>query len=134
MTDAKTRTAQPTAVRVYSVLLITSAVCMALLGWSASAYYVPATCLLLCAALLWRARGFAVFKGVLLLNQVSGLVLVLVLWLGDGLGNLKLDLSGAMLLLNLLCGGPLMALLAMPLIPGLKHGHALFRWFHPNAA
>ena len=90
---------RPAVVRVYVALLLVSAAVMALIGWAASAYFVPALCLLLQAILLWRGRGLRVFQGiVLILNQVGGLVLILVLWLGDGLGDAKLDISGVALL------------------------------------
>lgn len=125
---------RPVQAIVFVVLLGVSAVTMSLLGWSASAYYVPATCLALQAVLLWRGRGFALFKWILLINQISGLILILVLWLGDGLGERKLDASGVMLLANLLCGGPLMAILAIPLLPALHRGKRLFNWFHPETA
>jgi hypothetical protein len=107
---------------------------MAALGWSASAYYVPALCLLLQAALLWFGRGFSLFKSILLVNLLSGLALVLVLWLGDGLGDRKLDVSGAMLLVNLLCGGPLMSAWGGLLLPALRRGTTVFQWFNPRWA
>lgn len=125
---------KPTAVKVYAILLVVSAIFMALLGWAANAYYVPALCLLGLAFLLWRGQGFKLFKRIILVNQVSGLVLILVLWLGDGLGATKLDISAAMLLLNLLCGGPLMSIWAAPIMPALHKGKPLFQWFHPVAA
>jgi hypothetical protein len=124
----------PASVKSYCALLIGCAFFMALLGWSASGYYVTALYLALQALLLWRARGHAFFKGTIVINQISGLVLILVLWLGDGLGPTKLDISGAMLLLNVLCGGPLMGILAVPLMHSMKKGHRLYQWFHPNAA
>lgn len=116
------------------MLLAVSAIIMSLLGWSASAYYVPAACLALQALLLLRGRGFALFRSILVINQVSGLILILVLWLGDGLGETKLDISGLMLLTNLLCGGPLMAILAIPLLPALHRSKRLFAWFHSETA
>jgi len=125
---------RPTSVRVYAVLLALSAIFMALLGWSASAYYVPAACLLLGSLLLWRGRGYGLFKWILLVNQLSGLVLILVLWLGDGLGTTKLDVAGVALLLNLLCGGPLMAIWGAAILPALRRGKALFQWFNPQPA
>jgi hypothetical protein len=122
---------RPTQVRVYSVLLVLSGVFMAMLGWSASAYYVPATCLGLLALLLWSGRAGGLFKWVLLLNQAAGLVLVLALWLGDriGLGHAKLDVSGVALLVNLLCGGPLASILGALLLPALGRGRRLGNWF-----
>jgi hypothetical protein len=107
---------------------------MALLGWSASAYYVPAICLLLQAALLWSGRGLGPFRWILIANQASGLLLILVLWFGNGLGHAKLDIAGASLLINLLCGGPLTALLAVAILPGLRRGRRLGNWFRLRAA
>lgn len=124
---------RPVLVTVFAFLLVASSLFMAMLGWSASAYYVPALCLFMQAFLLWRARGYGWFKWTLVINQISGLALILVLWLGSGLGAAKLDISGAMLLLNLLCGGPLMAILAIPTLPALHAGRSLHRWFHPSA-
>jgi hypothetical protein len=125
---------RPAAVRAYAVLLVLSAIFMAALGWSASAYYVPALCLLLQALLLWFGRGYRLFKWILLVNQVSGLLLILVLWLGDGLGTTKLDIAGVMLLLHLLCGGPLMAIWGGAILPALRRGKRLFQWFNAQPA
>jgi len=125
---------RPTLVKAHAMLLVTSAALMALIGWSASGYFMPALCLLLQAGLLWRGRGYALFTWILVVNQASGLGLVLVLWLGGSLGDLRLDLAGAMLLLNLLAGGPLLSLLALGLLPSLHRGRRLFSWFHPVPA
>lgn len=130
MTVAK----RPLPVKIFTVLLLLSAALMTLLGLSASAYFVPALCLALQGALLWRGRGFPAFKWIILLNQLSGLLLILVLWLGDGLGDTKLDIAGVMLLLNLLCGGPLMSVFAVPIMPAMHSGKRLFVWFHPQTA
>ncbi len=107
---------------------------MAFVGWAASAYFAPALALLVQAALLWRGRGLGLFKGILVVNQLSGLVLILVLWLGSGLGDTKLDIAGVALIVNLMCGGPLMSLLAVALLPALHRGKRLFAWFQPQAA
>lgn len=125
---------RPLSVRIFALLLIANAVVMAALGWSASAYYVPAACLLLQALLLWQGWVLPLFKGIALLCQLSGIALILVLWLGKGLGDTKLDISAAMLLVNLVCGGPLMAILAIALLPMLHQGKSLFHWFHPHSA
>ena len=125
---------RPTVVRVYVVLLLVSAAVMAFIGWAANAYYVPALCLLLQAILLWFGRGLGLFKIILILNQIGGLALILVLWLGDGLGDTKLDVSGVALLLNLLCGGPLLSILAVGLIPALHHGRSVHSWFGARSA
>jgi hypothetical protein len=129
-----TTDARPIQVKVYAVLLLLSAIVMAAIGWSASAYYVPALCLALQALLLWRGTAFALFKWIVVVNQVAGLVLIVVLWLGDGLGDTKLDIAGVALLANLLCGGPLMSILAMGILPALHRGKRLFAWFHPQTA
>ena len=123
---------RPTPVKVFATLLAISAAVMALIGWAANAYFVPALCLLLQAVLLWRGSGFALFKWILVINQASGLVLILVLWLGSGLGDTKLDIAGVMLLANLLAGGPLLSILAVALLPSLHRGRQLFNWFHPQ--
>lgn len=129
-----TITKRPLPVKVFTALLIMSAALMTLLGISASAYFVPALCLALQGVLLWHGRGFPAFKWIILLNQLSALVLILVLGLGDGLGDTKLDIAGVMLLLNLLCGGPLMSVFAVPIMPALHRGKRLFVWFHPQTA
>jgi hypothetical protein len=126
---------RPMQAAIFSLLLFASGLFMAWLGTMANAYFVPAACLVLHAIVLWRGRGLRYFEGVMLANQVSGLVLVAVLWLGDGLGDLKLDIAGVMLLANLLCGGPLMSVLAVPLLGALRFGNALQGWFRaPRAA
>lgn len=125
---------RPAQASVFSVLLVLGAIFMALLGWSASAYYVPAFCLVLLAVLLWTGRAGGLFKWVLVVNQVAGLVLVLVLWLGDGLGVHKLDVSGVALLTNLLCGGPLASILGALMLPGLRAGRGLSAWFGARPA
>lgn len=109
---ARTR---PARVTVFTVLLILGAAFMAWLGSMAAGYYVPAAVLLIQAALLWTGAGRGLFSLILLINQASGLILILVLWLGGALGDAKLDISGGALLVNLATGGPLMAILAIPL-------------------
>lgn len=123
---------RPLAIRIYAVLLLLSSLFMALLGYSASAYYYSAAALLVVALLLWLARGYIVVTWLLLLCQLSGIALILVLWLGDGLGDIKLDISGVMLLINVFCGGPLMAILALPMLPLLRRDKPLYRWFHSH--
>jgi hypothetical protein len=68
---------------------------------------------------------------VLIANLSAGALLVLVLAFGEPLGDRKLDISGAALLANLLTGGPLLGLLAPPLILSLREGRSLARWFAP---
>ena len=107
---------------------------MAYAGTMAAGYYVPAACLLLQAVLLWQGRAFKLFEWIMLLNQLSGLVLILVLWLGDGLGDLKLDIAAVMLLLNLLCGGPLMSLMSIGILGLLRFNSPLPAWFQARTA
>lgn len=119
---------RPTQAKVFTVLLLACGIFMALMGMSASAYYVPAACLFLQAILMWRGRGYRLFKLILELNQLTGIVLILVLWLGDALHLPKLDISGVMLLGNLLFGGPLMSILAIGLLGGFHFSPVLPGW------
>ena len=125
---------RPKSVSVLTALLLTSAAIMAVIGWAAHAYYVSALCLALQAVLLRTGRGLALFRSILIVNQVSGLVLVLVLWLGDALGNAKLDVTGVMLIVNVLTGGPLMSILGMAIMPVLRQGKRASAWFRPGEA
>ena len=129
-----TKTPRLAQVLIYASLLAVSGLLMAYLGTMAAGYYVPAVCLLVQAALVWSGRGFRVFEWVLLLNQISGLVMIVVLWLGDGLGTVKHDIAGAMLLLNLLLGGPLMSVLAIPILGSLRFSGVLPEWFRTRSA
>lgn len=129
--EARTRPLQAT---VYSGLLVVSAICMLLLGMNASAYYIPALCLFLLAFLLWNGRGFKLFERLLTLNQLTAIVLILVLWLGDRLHLPKLDIAGVMLIANLVSGGPLAGILALPILGTLHFGKTLKGWFHPAHA
>jgi hypothetical protein len=119
---------------LYAALLLASSFFMAFMGLSASGYFVPAVCLLLQGVLLWRGRAFRFFESVMLINQLTGLTLILMLWLGDGLGDLKLDIAGIMLLLNLLCGGPLMSLLAIAILGSLRFSKQIPDWFRSRVA
>lgn len=119
---------RPTQAIVFTALLLASSICMALLGKNASAYYVPGACLLLQAILMWKGTGFRLFKLILELNQLTGLLLILVLWLGDALHLPKLDIAGVMLLGNLLFGGPLMSILAIGLLASFYFSPTLPAW------
>ena len=129
-----TTSIRPAQAKLFAALLLVSSLFMAFMGMSAIGYYVPAVCLLVQAILLWQGRAFKFFEWVMLLNQISGLVLILMLWLGDGLGDLKLDLAGVMMLINLLCGGPLMSLLSMAILSSLRLSTTLPAWFHARTA
>jgi hypothetical protein len=102
---------------------------MAYLGLYASGYLAPVASLLLLAALLWLGRGKAAVAGIITLNQISGLLLIIVLAFGDGLGARKLDASAVALLFNLATGGPLMGVLSLPLLGLVQFGSSLRGWF-----
>lgn len=120
---------RPLVVTLFAALLLLAAAVMAYLGLYAPGYLAPAACLLLQAALLQLGRGRAVFVGIMVLNQISGLLLILVLAFGDGLGARKLDVSAVALLLNLATGGPLMGVLSLPLLGLAQFGTSLRGWF-----
>jgi len=107
---------RPVVVTVFCVLLGIAGLLTGYFGLSAAGYLVPAAALFLLAALLWFGRAQRVVAGVLTVNLASGLLLVLVLAFGAGLGERKLDVSGVALLVNLLTGGPLLGLIAGPLL------------------
>jgi hypothetical protein len=134
MSVSATAGGRPAQVRVLSVLLLVGGLFTALLGWSASAYYYTAACLVLLAVLLWTGRAAWLVRWVLVLNVVAGVVLVAVLWLGDGLGDTKLDVSGVAFLVNHFLGGPLASLLAAAILPGLRPGKGLAAWFGARSA
>lgn len=122
---------RPLPAKVGSVVFVASALFMIWLGTMARAYYVPGLCLLVLAALLWSGRGLAILEAVLLLNQLSAVLLLALLL--TGLAELlhlpKLDMAGIMLLLHLLTGGPLAAVIAIPLLLSLRRSRTLRGWF-----
>lgn len=115
--------------RLLAGIVALGAMLTALIAIDANGYFVPAAVALLVAAMLWRGRGAALVRWLTVLNLASGLLLVLVLAFGDPLGAHKLDVSGAALLTNLASGGPALALVALPLLRGLRPGQGLARWF-----
>lgn len=127
---------RPALASLASALLAAGGLFMIWLGTMATAYYVPGLCLLLLAALLWSGRGLRTFKAVLLINQVSAVLLLVLLLTGvaDALHLPKLDLAGAMLLLNLLTGGPVAGVLSIPLLLSLHFRRTLPDWFGRHAA
>ena len=136
MSTSATNGGRPAQVRVLSLLLLVGGLFCALLGWSASAYYYTAGVLVLLALLVWTGRAASLVRWVLVLNVVAGLVLVLVLWLGDGLGlgHAKLDVSGVAFLVNHFLGGPVASLLAGAILYGLRPGRPLAAWFAARSA
>lgn len=121
-------------VRIFAALLLASALVMAWVGSAAAGYYVPALTLFVLAALVWFERLARVVQAVAVINVISGLALILDLWLGEGLGDLKLDISAVMLLANLACGGPLLSLFAVPLVTWLRTGKAAPAWLAAHFA
>ena len=123
---------RPMVVTLFAALQLTAAALTAYFGLYAPGYLVPAACLLLQAALLWLGRGKTPFAGIMVLNQISGLILILVLAFGDGFGDRKLDISAVALLLNLATGGPLMGVLSLPLLGLLQFSSRLRDWFRAS--
>jgi hypothetical protein len=125
----------PLQARIYSVLLAGSGLFMGWLGTMASAYYVPGACLLLLAFLLWKHRAPKLFERLLVVNQATAILLLVVLLTGvaDALHLPKLDISGVLLLANLATGGPLAGILAIPLLASLHFGETLRDWFGVGA-
>ena len=124
-----TSPSRPFQVKLFALLLFLSSLATGFVGLAAFGYLVPALCLLILAVLLWAGRRRIFFSSVIALNLASGLVLILALWLGGPLGHTKLDVAGAALLSNLLCGGPLMSALGAPLLISLGAGKTLPAWF-----
>ena len=125
--------ARPFRVTLFSALLFLSAVFMAFLGTMASAYYLPAVCLLITAWCLIGARKPALFKAILVLNQVTAIVLIvsiayrkIVLPVED----ITLSITALALVGNLALGGPLLGLLSIPLLLQLSFGQTLSTWFN----
>ncbi|MEQ1754725.1 MAG: hypothetical protein ABL973_11400 [Micropepsaceae bacterium] len=114
----------PITVTIFSFLLAVAGLLTGYIGLSAAGYLVPAAALFVLAALHWFGRIQRFVAGVLIVNLSSGLLLVLVLAFGAVLGARKLDVSGVALLVNLLTGGPLLGLIAGPLLYVTRH-----EWF-----
>lgn len=127
---------RPALATTASVLLAAGGLLMIWLGTMAKAYWVPGLSLLLLAALLWQGRALKVLEVTLLLNQLSAVLLLVLLLTGvaDALHLPKLQLAGVMLLLNLLTGGPIAGVLSVPLLLSLHLRPTLRQWFGRRAA
>ena len=125
---------QPRMVRLFTALFVLAALATGYVGLSAFGFLVAAACLLLDGVLLWVGRGRSIFTGIIELNLVSGLLMVLVIGLGDGLGRHKLDISGVAMLVNFATGGPLMGLIAPALLAALLFGTSLRAWFDSHGS
>lgn len=125
---------RPPQATVFSLLFASSAAFMAWLALDASAYFLTAIPLLACAVLLWRGRGLKWFKALMVWNQLTAIVLVLDLWLGDMLHLPKLSISAAMLAANLLLGGPLMGVLSILVLGSMHFSAVLPAWLKGERA
>lgn len=119
---------RPLQATAFSLLFGASAAFMAWLALDAYAYFLTAIPLLAAAILLWLGRGLRWFKGLLVLNQLSAIMLILDLWLGDLLHLPKLTISAAMLGANLLLGGPLMGILSVFALGAMHFSATLPMW------
>ena len=128
-----TRT-RPMQATIFCALFLLAAIIMLALGVDAHAYYLPAASLLLEAALLWKGASLRWFKRVLELNQLTAIVLILDLWLGDLLHLPKLTISASMLAANLLLVGPLMGILAIGALGSMHFSKTLPGWFQSGRA
>lgn len=127
-------TDRPGVARLLCLMIVILAALLGYVGLSANGYLVPAAIAAAMAALLWLGKAGRLFKAVTLINLISGTLLVLVLAFGDFLGDRKLDLSGVSLLVNLVTGGPALALPAPVLLLGLRRGKPLHAWFNRSAS
>jgi hypothetical protein len=125
---------QPRMVRLFTALFVLAALATGYVGLSAFGFLVATACLLLEGVLLWFGRARSIFTGIMMLNLVSGLLIVLVIGLGDGLGRHKLDISGVAMLVNFATGGPLMGLIAPALLAALLFGTSLRAWFDSHGS
>ena len=125
--------ARPFQVTLFAVLLFLSAVFMVFLGTMASAYYLPAVCLLITAWCLIGARKPAWFKAILVLNQVTAIVLIVLIAYRKivlPVEDITLSITALALVGNLALGGPLLGLLSIPLLLQLSFGQTLSTWFN----
>ncbi|MES2126337.1 MAG: hypothetical protein V4463_03625 [Pseudomonadota bacterium] len=129
----KTRT-RPLQASILSALFLLAAAAMIALSLDAHAYFITTPSLLACAALAWSGRRLAWFKRLLELNQLTAIILILDLWLGDMLHLPKLAISASMLAANLVLGGPLMGILAIIALCCLLFGQSLRAWFQSPQA
>jgi hypothetical protein len=127
---------RPTQVSVFSALLLTSAVFAVYLGTMASAYYVMSAGLFFTAYSLWNAWNPKAFKVLVIINQLSGLVLILAIsWrrLAQPDEDLTLSISGVALIVNVFFGGPFLGILGVPLLGLLNFGTILPSWMASGA-
>ena len=125
--------ARPTQATIFSILALLVAIFALYLGTMAYSFAVMAVSILLSAFWLWSGRGLKPFKTVLVLNQVTGIALIALIAYRKIVlpyEDFTLTLSGIALVGNVLVGGPLLALIAIPLLPKLSNGKPLGDWFN----
>jgi len=127
-----TQRKRPPQAVLFSGLLTAAGLLMLYLGTMAWGFHVAAASLFLAGLLLWTGRLPVLLKALLTLNQISAIVLILDLWLGDALHLPKLDISGAMLIANVALGGPAMGLLSAPLLALVTCCTPLRTWLSPQ--
>jgi hypothetical protein len=122
---------RPLQVSVMAGLLLLAGMLMIYLGFAANAYFISGAVLLLAAALLWLGTGFKVFKNLLLANQITAILLLIFLFTGlAGLLSLpKLTITGALMVINVFIGGPLLGILAIPILASMHFSRVLPDWF-----
>ena len=125
--------ARPTQATIFSILALLVAIFALYLGTMAYSFAVMAVSILLSAFWLWTGRSLKPFKAVLVLNQVTGIALIALIAYRKIVlpyEDFTLTLSGIALVGNVLVGGPLLALIAIPLLPKLSNGKPLGDWFN----
>jgi hypothetical protein len=122
---------RPLQVKVMSSLLLLAGILMIYLGFAANAYFISGAFLLLAAVLLWQGAGFRILKNLLLANQITAVLLIFFLFTGlAGLLNLpRLTITGALMVINVLIGGPLLGILSIPLLTSMHFSRVLPDWF-----
>ena len=127
---------RPLQVTVMSGLLLLAALLMIYLGFAANAYFISGALLLLAAVLLWRGAGFKVFRNLLLANQITAILLLIFLFTGlAGLLHLpRLTITGALMVINVFIGGPLLGILSIPILTSMHFSKVLPDWFQAAKA
>jgi len=124
---------RPWIASAFAALLALSGLATGYVGLSANGFLVPAAVMLLLGGLVWFGAGLRTVAAIVALNLACGSLLDLVLALGESLGTHKLDVAGVLLLANIATGGPLVSLLAVPLLAALWFSSSFRTWLAANA-
>lgn len=122
---------RPTQVTVFSALLFGAAIFTLFLGTMASAYYLMSISLFISTYCLWTRWKPSVFKGFLLLNQLTAIILIVLIAyrkIALPMEDVTLSISGLALIGNVLVGGPFLGILSIPLLTLLSRGKTLPAW------